>query len=140
MQRFLYDQRKRRRLSIPNEIVRISSESIECIEPANPENDFDTILNISNQTDPSADEFDENHHHHKLRSGRSITMPNKNISMRNMIKLPQTSKAADRYRLSNTAVAAIGNAVLMDYNVIHTANTQNIIDVNKVRRQREVGN
>lgn len=56
----------------------------------------------------------------------------------NTVKLTQTTKIADRYCLSNTAVAAIGTAVLMDYNVIDSVNLQFVIDRNKVQRNRNI--
>lgn len=76
---------------------------------------------------------------HTLRSGRYInSYSEKKNSSRNNVQLVNTSLVADRYHLSNTAVAAVGTAVLMDFKLVDTTNTQNVIDPSKVRRQREI--
>lgn len=76
---------------------------------------------------------------HTLRSGRTIeTSIKEKHSTRNYVKLIHTSKVADRFHLSSAAVAAVGSAVLMDYEIVDPASTKHVIDPNKVRRQREL--
>lgn len=147
IQYFLHDQRNKRKLNIPNEIACIDLN--ECVELANEdievvpsfeesdENqvDFDTASNSGNEFVPTVDKLNENH---QLRSGRSIALTYENTSSRNMIKLPQTAITADRYKVKNTVVAAIGNSILMDYNVLDHLNSKNYIDPYKIRRQREM--
>lgn len=73
----------------------------------------------------------------RLRSGYSMNASVKQQSaQRNMVKLVETAKVADRYHISNVAVAALSSAILMDYKVIDAENTQHIVDQSKVRRNR----
>lgn len=59
-------------------------------------------------------------------------------TQRNYVELTETSKVADRFKLSNMAVAAVATAVLVDLDVVNSENTQLVIDKNKVDRARRI--
>lgn len=61
-----------------------------------------------------------------------------NTSQRNMVKLKRTSEIADRYGVSNYAVAQIATAALVDYNIITENHQINVIDRKKLQRARKV--
>lgn len=56
---------------------------------------------------------------------------------KNFVKLVHLPLAADRYGLSDEAVAAIASATLVDFGLVSENDTQNLIDKNKIRRARK---
>lgn len=99
---------------------------------------FNSLSNKSSvQASEICDEIEFNVNNKRKLRGRYIDEQNKRIK-RNLVPLTNTAIIADRYRLSNTVVAAIGNAVLMDYNVLNSDTTEKIIDPNKVGRSRDI--
>lgn len=61
-----------------------------------------------------------------------------NLSDRNELHLNEVAIAADRYGLSDEAVAAICSALLSDIGLITETNTHLVIDTSKVRRARQL--
>lgn len=70
-----------------------------------------------------------------LRS-RQIEFTNENKEVYNTIKLIEVAIMADRYNISDRAVAAIVTAALIDYGIISKEDTHLAVDKNKVRRYR----
>lgn len=60
-----------------------------------------------------------------------------NSSKYNYSNLPVLANTLDRYAVSDRAGAAIASAVLKDYGIISSKDSQNIIDRHKVRRARQ---
>lgn len=58
------------------------------------------------------------------------------FSKKGKIQLPSFSKMCDRYGVSDRAAAALASAVLTDIKVVSHNNLENVIDKNKVRRER----
>jgi hypothetical protein len=65
------------------------------------------------------------------------TLPESSMDARNMIQIPTVALEAERFGVSNRAVAAIGTAALLDYGVVCQEDRSNIIDHKKVWRARQ---
>ncbi|XP_050309269.1 uncharacterized protein LOC126745454 [Anthonomus grandis grandis] len=63
--------------------------------------------------------------------------PSTSNSNRNTSSLCMLANTLDRYAVSDRAGAAIASAVLQDYGIISSEDSQNIIDRHKVRRARQ---
>lgn len=59
-------------------------------------------------------------------------------SERNYRQLPNYSRMCDRYGVTDRAAAALLNAALMDYGIVNGDKTKDLVDRNKIRRQREL--
>lgn len=132
MQSFLYDQRKRRKLTIPANIM--SQQNNANSSQTASSNEHHDIILTNDAATPNLESSvvgDDR----TLRNSRIVEIRH---PKRNYVKLVHTSKIADRYQLSNAAVAAVATAVLMDYEVVDAENTQKVVDPNKVRRNREI--
>lgn len=132
MQSFLYDQRKRRKLTIPANIM--SQQNNANSSPTASSNEHHDIILTNDAATPNLESSvvgDDR----TLRNSRIVEIRH---PKRNYVKLVHTSKIADRYQLSNAAVAAVATAVLMDYEVVDAENTQKVVDPNKVRKNREI--
>jgi len=52
-------------------------------------------------------------------------------------ELPALARACDRHKVSDRSAAAIASAVLQDFGLITTDNSENVIDRSKIRRARK---
>lgn len=143
LQPFLLDQRNSRKLKIPKVSLKNSqtTQSKQSMPKRTINSQFSVSLpNLSSNPETcSLENISNSMDQYNLRQ-RSIDKSNDKLKFntRNNVKLTQTAISADRYRLSNTAVAAIGTAVLIDYNVIDSDNSRFVIDRNKVQRNRNI--
>ena len=65
------------------------------------------------------------------------SQPRENNTKQMRINLPALAMACDRHGLSDRSAAAISNAVLHNMGLVKDDDMSNIIDKNKVRRERE---
>jgi len=70
-------------------------------------------------------------------SKNSTYEPSELLSCANYTEIPTVARVCDRYGVSNTAGAAIATATLIDYKIISNDNKDQVIDRNKLWRQRE---
>lgn len=115
-----------------------NTSQIECIE--SPSFEVEAVSSVSD------DNMTNSIGNRRLRSGLVMNCSqnshknnsNSDRSQRNTTKLVHTAQIADRYNLSNTQVAAVGNALLMDLNIVNSQDSSKLIDPNKVRRNRNI--
>lgn len=144
LHRFLRDQRCRRKLTIPAQRTILREENVSINEeiPALPsvhEIEYDFLPNENDTVESVSSEI-------TLRSGQTLTHQTEQTEQteqtkqtaRNYVKLTETSKVADRLKLSNMAVAAVATAVLVDLDIVNPDNRQLVIDKNKVDRARKI--
>jgi hypothetical protein len=67
-------------------------------------------------------------------SGSDISEYESTTQMR--LPLPNLVKEADRFGISDRATAALATAVLVDFGIVTNENRSNVIDKNKIRRER----
>lgn len=145
------DQRHKRKQNIPKSIlppivIENSIDSSNCFDILR-EGDNDNALDMNDENamdmndentmdmnDENAMDVDDAFH---LRSGRVLNGNDQDsILLRNTVFLDHTLQIADRLKMSDAKVAAIGNAILTDYKVVDERNKRLLLGRGKIRRGR----